>query len=156
MKTRPLRALSALALALALALATALAAAAAEPRTVAIDSDDTMQYSVTRIETRPGERITVALTVRSAIPRSEMAHNWVLLAPGTDVAKFIMAAVVARDTGYIPAAQQERVVALTPLAGGGETVRVTFEAPREPGEYAYVCTFPGHYWGGMKGVLVVR
>jgi hypothetical protein len=24
------------------------------------------------------------------------------------------------------------------------------------GEYVYVCTFPGHYNGSMKGVLVVK
>lgn len=156
MKPRTHRALPALALALVLAPVLATTLAAADSRTVAIASDDAMQYSVTRIEAKPGERITVALTARTSMPRQEMAHNWVLLAAGTDVTKFVMAAVVARDSGYIPAAQEERVLALTPLAAAGETVRVTFEAPREPGEYPYVCTFPGHYWGGMKGVLVVR
>lgn len=147
-------------LAYALVLVTVLAAApgafAAEPRTVAITTDDTMQFSVTRIVAGPGERITVTLEVRSSLPREQMAHNWVLLDPETDVTQFVMAAVVARDSGHIPPAQQDRVLALTPLAGGGETVQVTFEAPREPGDYPYVCTFPGHYWGGMKGVLVVR
>jgi azurin len=48
------------------------------------------------------------------------------------------------------------VLASTKMAGGGETVEVTFTAPKEPGEYLYICTFPGHYLAGMKGVLVVK
>jgi uncharacterized cupredoxin-like copper-binding protein len=33
---------------------------------------------------------------------------------------------------------------------------VKFTAPQAPGEYPFICTFPGHYAIGMKGVLVVR
>ena len=38
-----------------------------------------------------------------------------------------------------------------PIAG--ETVR--FMAPKTPGNYPYICTFPGHYTI-MKGVMVVK
>ena len=30
-----------------------------------------------------------------------------------------------------------------------------FVAPTEPGEYPYLCTYPGH-WVIMRGVMVVR
>ena len=30
-----------------------------------------------------------------------------------------------------------------------------FTAPKEPGHYPYICTFPGH-WIIMKGVMVVK
>jgi len=30
-----------------------------------------------------------------------------------------------------------------------------FTAPIEPGDYPYICTFPGH-WIIMKGVMVVK
>ena len=30
-----------------------------------------------------------------------------------------------------------------------------FIAPKEPGEYPYLCTFPGH-WIIMKGTMVVK
>ena len=30
-----------------------------------------------------------------------------------------------------------------------------FMAPTEPGEYPYICSFPGH-WTIMKGVMVVK
>lgn len=37
----------------------------------------------------------------------------------------------------------------------GETVRASFVAPDEPGEYEVGCYLPGHYEQGMKGTLVV-
>lgn len=48
------------------------------------------------------------------------------------------------------------IIARTDMVPGGERDSVTFEAPSEPGEYVYVCTFPGHYAGGMKGILVIK
>jgi azurin len=30
-----------------------------------------------------------------------------------------------------------------------------FTAPKKPGDYPYICTFPGH-WIIMKGVMVVK
>lgn len=35
-----------------------------------------------------------------------------------------------------------------------DTVRLRFNAPSEPGEYTYLCTYPGH-WQRMRGVLKV-
>jgi azurin len=67
-----------------------------------------------------------------------------------------MEASMARDSDYIPASKKQYILAHTGLAGGGETVKVTFNAPKEPGEYLYICTFPGHYMAGMKGTLVVK
>jgi len=38
----------------------------------------------------------------------------------------------------------------------GESFTLEFSAPEEPGDYPYVCTFPGH-WRGMNGTMrVVR
>jgi hypothetical protein len=42
----------------------------------------------------------------------------------------------------------------TTLVKPGETMRLAFTAPAEPGEYIYVCTFPGH-WVRMYGVMLV-
>ena len=125
-------------------------------REVKIGASDAMQYSVRRIEAKPGEQLKVVLTAVSAMQKSEMAHNWVLLAPGADADAVVMAGAMARKTDYIPAAKKDQILAHTSLAGNGESVEVTFTAPEKPGEYTYLCTFPGHYAGGMKGVLVVR
>lgn len=130
---------------------------AAEPRSVAIAANDAMQYSVKRIEVKAGEKIRIALSAAGSMAKAEMAHNWVLLAKGTDPMQFVMAAAMARDTGYVPAAKKSSILAMTPgLIGAGEKSEVVFDAPKEPGEYTYLCTFPGHFLGGMKGVLIVK
>ena len=40
------------------------------------------------------------------------------------------------------------------FVGGGGSARLDFVAPKEPGDYGYVCTFPGH-WRLMQGVMKV-
>lgn len=134
----------------------ALAAAAGTPRTIAIKANDNMRYSVTRIEATAGESLRVTLTSTGALPKEAMAHNFVLLAPAVKVTDFVTASAMARTTGYIAPAFQKQILALTGLAGADETVEVTFSAPTTPGTYVFVCTFPGHYNGGMKGELIVK
>ncbi len=132
------------------------AASAAEPRVVKLKGSDAMQYDVKVIQAAPGEALKVTLTAVSSMAKAEMAHNFVLLAKGTNADSFAMEAAMARDNNYIPKAKAAAILAQTKLAGGGETVEVIFNAPKEPGEYIYICTFPGHYIGGMKGKLIVK
>ncbi len=141
----------------ALALVPFLPAAAAQaPRTVDITSTDALTYSVTTITAKPGEEIKIVLKVTSALPPETMKHNFVLLKADTDVMAYAMAAVMAKDQGYLPVAQKDKVLAFTDLAAGGQEVTVTFKAPAKPGTYPYICTFPGHFFAGMKGSLIVK
>jgi azurin len=137
-------------------LALASTVSAAEPRLIKIKATDAMQYDVKSIQATPGEALKVTLTAVSAMAKAEMSHNFVLLAKGTNADAFAMEAAMARDNGYIPKAKAASILAQTKLAGGGETVEIVFNAPKEPGEYMYICTFPGHYIGGMKGKLIVK
>ena len=130
--------------------------ASASPREVKISATDAMQYSLQRIEAKPGEQLEIVLTAIGVMPKSEMAHNWVLLAKGADAEAVVMAGAMARKTDYIPAGKADQILAHTALAGAGESVEVTFTAPKEPGDYTFLCTFPGHYAAGMRGVLAVR
>jgi azurin len=79
-----------------------------------------------------------------------MQHNVVITKPGSNTDDVGLAAVQAGEAaGYIP--QHEAVLFYTPLAKPGETTQVEFTAP-EPGDYPFVCAFPGHY-ATMKGVM---
>lgn len=131
-------------------------AASAAPRVVKLKGTDNMQFDVKRIEAKAGEQLEVQLSTVSSMPKTEMAHNFILLAKNTPVDAFVMEAAMARATDYIPAGKKSFVLASTAMAGGGETMKVTFNAPTEPGEYTFICSFPGHYMAGMKGVLVVK
>jgi azurin len=142
--------------AVVLALAGAAGVQAQAPRVIAMTGTDAMKYSVATIEAKPGEKLTVKLTGQGAIPKVAMAHNFVLLAAKTDAAAFANAGAMSRPTDFIPPAMKDKVLAATKLAGNGETVEVTFDAPKAPGVYEFICTFPGHYAAGMKGTLTVK
>ena len=126
------------------------------PRLIAIQTDDQMKFSVPQIIAKPGELLKIRLTSAGVIPREIMAHNFVLLRPETKIDEFIMAAAMAKDAGYIPATLKKQIIANTMLAGPGETVEVTFNAPKVAGKYQYICSFAGHYQAGMTGWLLVK
>ena len=130
--------------------------AQAAPRVIKIVGTDDMKYSVVKIDAKPGEEIKIVLTGQGALPKESMAHNFVLLAPGVNLDEFSMQAIMARATNYVPKNAGDKILASTGLAGAGETVEVTFKAPTAPGTYTYICTFPGHYAAGMKGILTVK
>jgi azurin len=79
-------------------------------------------------------------------------HNWVLVKPGTldGVEKAGMEAGEA--SGWVPQ-HDARVLAATSLCGPGGIAMVEFEAPA-PGDYPFLCSFPGH-GAEMRGVLHV-
>ncbi len=132
--------------------------AAAAPRVVKIRAGvaNAVAFDVRSIAAAPGETIKVVLTNAGALPKNVMGHNWILLAAGTDPVAFAAGATGASATGYIPEAHKDRILAFIPLLGPGESGEVTFQAPAEPGDYPFLCSFPGHCLIGMRGVLTVK
>jgi len=127
-----------------------------QSRTVNIEGYDRMRYSVETISVAPGTKIELTLKTVSDIPKSQMAHNWVLLKKGVDVDQFVNQCDQHEENGYIDPNEEGKIIAHTGMLGGGEQETISFKAPSEKGEYTYVCTFPGHYLAGMKGVLTVE
>ena len=85
-----------------------------------------MKFDVTEITAKPGEKIRVVLKSVGTMPKIAMSHNFVLLKAGVSAMEVSNAAFNARDTDFIPAAMKDKILASTKLAGGGETVEVTF------------------------------
>lgn len=129
---------------------------AAPPMVVEITGDDFMKFNVMSFEVKPGQKVTVRLKNIGELPKEATAHNWVLLAKEAQTARFIGLGMTHPERDYIPFEQEFYVLAKTKLLGPGESDSVTFTAPSVPGVYDYVCTFPEHYAGGMKGVMTVR
>ena len=71
---------------IALATATCLPAApeTEEARTIVITANDSLKFSVTHIEARPGEKLHVQFRNAGTLPKAVMGHNWVLLKAGSD------------------------------------------------------------------------
>lgn len=135
---------------------TGLLSSAIAQQTVEIIGTDNLKFDITTIEAEPGEEITIELTTKSDMPKSAMAHNVVVMDQDANVQDFINASAGAKDNQYVAPDFEDQIIAATDMAGGGETVEVTFKAPETPGDYEYVCSFPGHYSGGMKGILTVK
>ncbi|MDZ7805645.1 MAG: plastocyanin/azurin family copper-binding protein [Gracilimonas sp.] len=108
------------------------------------------------IDASPGEQLRIRLKTVSNLPAAGMAHNWILLKMGVDPATFAQEALAAKANDYIPESRTNDIIAETGLAAAGETVEVTFTVPQETGNYDYLCSFPGHFAAGMKGVLNVQ
>lgn len=130
--------------------------AAQDAKTIEMKGTDNLKFSVEEITAEPGQEITIKLTTVSDMPKQAMAHNVVVLTADADASAVANASARASDNEYIAPDMTDQMIAYTGMAGGGETVEVTFEAPEEPGEYEYICTFPGHYAGGMTGTLIVE
>ena len=128
---------------------------AAQGRTVELVATDNMKFSLTTIEAQAGETLHIIVKASGQMPKVAMAHNFVLLAPGTDAASFANEGAMHRGSDFIAPGLAGRVLSKTPMAGAGETADVTLTAPG-PGTYPFVCTFPGHTMAGMQGTLVVR
>lgn len=125
-------------------------------KVIEMEGHDTMKFSKEKITASPGEKITIKLTTVSKFPAAAMAHNFVLLKQSVDAKAVATASAKYNDQAYIAPEIKDKIIAHTAMASNGETVEITFTAPKEPGEYEYICTFPGHFMAGMKGILTVK
>lgn len=130
--------------------------ASSKPRVVELTGDDKVKFDKTEIIAKRGETLRVVLKSVGTAPKAIMAHNFVLLKAGVDAVEFNKASFAARATDYVPTELRDQMIAATGLAGPGETVAVTVKVPTQPGRYTYLCTFPGHFALGMRGVLIVK
>jgi azurin len=129
---------------------------AASGRAIEITGNDTMKFSLTEIRAKPGETLSVTLANVGTMPKMSMGHNWVLLKTPGVVDAFAADSAQAPTTDYIAVSRKEDILAHTKLLGPKERDTVTFQAPKQPGRYPFLCTFPGHYQVGMKGELIVE
>jgi azurin len=131
-------------------------AGGAAPRVIQIRTGDNMKFEPAAITAAPGESVKVVLTHVGQMPKVAMGHNFVLLKKASDAKSVADKCASARDTDFIVPAVAPQLLAHTKLIGPGETAEVTFTAPAQRGDYLFICTFPGHFAVGMKGVLTVK
>ena len=86
-----------------------------------------------------------------------MSHNLLVIRPGSlkevgTAAATMVPSSDPKQKAYVPVSPL--VLQATRLLNWAETERLSFPAPKEPGEYPFVCTFPGH-WVRMYGVMLV-
>jgi azurin len=150
----PLRLLTVLAVAVGLAASLAGGALAdpAPPKTLTLKPEgNQMAFATTEMTVQAGQEVTILFENTASSPA--MQHNVVVLNTAEDEAIKRVGQAAASASNYVP--DDPAVLTATDIAKPGETTKVTFTAPDTPGEYAYVCTYPGHYVS-MQGTLIVE
>lgn len=142
--------------ALLLSIASCSHAPEAPPKEVKITANDKMKYDLTAFEVKPGQKVSVTLTNIGTSPKASMGHNFILLKPNTNVQKFLDDGSMHAAQDYIAPEFAKDVIANTKLLGPGESDTITFTAPFVPGDFVFLCAFPGHYAAGMHGIMTVK
>ena len=120
---------------------------------IKIEANDQMKFNLSEIKVTARSVVNLTLVHVGKLPITTMGHNFVLLKKGTNVAEFAVAAMAAKDNGYVPLNTTD-VIAYTEVVGGGSSTTLSFTTP-EAGEYDFICSFPGHY-SIMKGLFIVE
>ena len=111
-----------------------------------------MLYDLKWFVVETGKPVQIVLTNPDAMP-----HNLVVGAPGSlrDIGLAAQTMTPPADPAvkpYVP--DSPLVLQATRLLQRDETGTLNFNAPENPGEYIFECTFPGH-WMRMYGVMLV-
>ncbi len=122
-------------------------------RPIAIEAGKNLTFATTSFTVRAGEPIQLTFSNPDAVP-----HNWALVKPGTlakvgDLANKIITDPDAAVRQYVP--KTDDVIVYTDVVSPGDQFVIAFRAPKAPGRYPYLCTFPGH-WMVMNGVMIVE
>lgn len=144
-------------LALSVLLSTFTCAAMAEECSVTVTSNDAMHYDTKAITVSSAcKEFTVNLTHAGKLPKNVMGHNWVLSKAADKQAIATEGMAAGLDNNYVKPGDA-RVIASTPIIGGGESTSVTFDVSKlTAGEsYLFFCSYPGHN-AIMQGNLTVQ
>lgn len=111
-----------------------------------------LKFDVAELEVKAGSKVQLVFE-----NNDDMLHNFVITKPGDAIDKVSKMAeglgLDGADLNYVP--DTEMVLFHTGIIQPESTESIFFEAPTEPGEYRFVCTFPGHSYV-MRGKLIVK
>ena len=112
-----------------------------------------MLFTVKRFEVKAGQPVKLVFTNPDVTQ-----HNLVIVKPGATMEIGMAGNMMATQKDgikkhFIP--ESDKILHHTRLLGQDSTEVLRFKAPTKPGNYPYLCTFPGH-WVIMQGVMVVK
>lgn len=122
-------------------------------REVIVEAALGLQYVQKELRVKAGERLSLVFKNPDVVP-----HNWMLSKPGTlqsmgNLANLMISDPKGLAKHYVP--DSDDVLFYTDMTNPKESFTIHFHAPKEKGDYPYLCTFPGH-WMVMNGVMKVE
>ncbi len=122
-------------------------------RELVIEAALGLQYVQKQLTAKAGEKLTIIFKNPDVVP-----HNWMLTKPGTlqkigNLANLMITDPQGMAKHYVP--DSDDVLAYTDMTNPKGEFTIHLTAPKETGDYPYLCTFPGH-WMIMNGVLKVE
>ena len=110
-----------------------------------------LRFDVTTLPLKAGKKIKIIFSNPDAVP-----HNLVIVNPGT-ADKVAADAIALGAEGFkkefIP--ESKDILHHSKMLDGGERETMQFTAPTKPGNYPFLCTFPGHD-KIMRGIFEVK
>lgn len=122
-------------------------------REIVIEAALGLQYVQKQLKAKAGEKLTIVFKNPDVVP-----HNWMLAKPGTlqkvgNLANLMITDPQGLAKHYVP--DSDDVIAYTDMTNPQSNFTIHITAPKEKGDYPYLCTFPGH-WMVMNGVMKVE
>lgn len=119
-------------------------------QTIVVGTKPGLKYDLDNFEIKAGSKVKITFN-----NNDDMMHNLVVVLPNTAIEVGEMALEMGLEgsqKNYIP--NSEKVLYHTNILSPETSETIYFEAPTVPGEYTYVCTFPGHAYV-MQGIMRV-
>jgi azurin/sugar phosphate isomerase/epimerase len=112
-----------------------------------------LQFVQKQLTAKAGEKLTIVFKNPDVVP-----HNWLLAKPGSlqklgEKCNLMITDPQGLAKHYVP--DSDDVIAYTDMTNPKGEFVIHLTAPKEKGEYPYLCTFPGH-WMVMNGVMKVE
>ncbi len=122
-------------------------------REIMVEAALGLQFVQKQLTANAGERLTLRFKNPDVVP-----HNWLLAKPGSlqklgEFCNLMITDPEGLAKHYVP--ESEDVLAYTDMVNPQGEFTIHLTAPKEKGDYPYLCTFPGH-WMIMNGVLRVE
>ena len=118
--------------------------------TITIGTKPGLQFNLATFDVKAGSRVKLVFD-----NDDDMMHNFLVVEPGTADKvgeKAIALGLDGMGKDYVP--DLEEVLFHTSLLEPGTMEAIYFTVPSEPGDYVYVCSFPGHSFT-MRGIMRV-
>jgi len=123
---------------------------------VTIEANDAMQFNTKEISIdKTCKEFTIKLEHTGKLPKNAMGHNVVISKKSDEKGIATDGMAAGLDNNYVKP-DDPRVIAHTDVVGGGESTSVTFDVSKlsEGEDYAFFCSFPGH-WAVMTGKVTL-